>query len=30
VDRVKLHEYIGNAALQFFDSNLHVRRERPN
>jgi predicted dienelactone hydrolase len=29
VDRVKLHEYIGNAALQFFDSNLHVRRASP-
>ena len=29
VDRVKLHEYIGNAALQFFDANLHVRRESP-
>jgi len=29
VDRVKLHEYIGNAALQFFDSNLRVRRESP-
>jgi hypothetical protein len=27
VDRVKLHEHIGNAALQFFDANLHVRRE---
>jgi predicted dienelactone hydrolase len=29
VDRVKLHEYIGNAALQFFNANLHVRRESP-
>jgi predicted dienelactone hydrolase len=29
VDRVKLHEYIGNAALQFFNTNLHVRRENP-
>ena len=29
VERVKLHEYIGNTALQFFDSNLHVRRESP-
>jgi predicted dienelactone hydrolase len=29
VDRFKLHEYIGNAALQFFDSNLNVRRESP-
>ena len=27
VDRVKLHEYIGNAALQFFDANLGVRRK---
>jgi predicted dienelactone hydrolase len=27
VDRAKLHEYIGNAALQFFDSNLKVRRQ---
>jgi predicted dienelactone hydrolase len=27
VDRVKLHEHIGNAALQFFDANLYVRRE---
>jgi predicted dienelactone hydrolase len=27
VDRVKLHQHIGNAALQFFDSNLNVRRE---
>lgn len=27
VDRAKLHEYIGNAALQFFDLNLRVRRE---
>jgi predicted dienelactone hydrolase len=30
VDRIKLHEHIGNAALQFFDTNLHVRRESPN
>jgi predicted dienelactone hydrolase len=29
VDRGKLHEQIGNAALQFFDSNLNVRRESP-
>ncbi|WP_197086735.1 hypothetical protein [Bradyrhizobium sp. LTSPM299] len=29
VDRVKLHDHIGNAALQFFDSNLNVRRESP-
>jgi predicted dienelactone hydrolase len=27
VDRVKLHDYIGNAALRFFDSNLNVRRD---
>ena len=27
VDRSKLHEYIGNAALRFFDANLNVRRE---
>jgi predicted dienelactone hydrolase len=27
VDRVKLHEYIGSAALRFFDSHLKVRRE---
>ena len=30
VDRAKLHEYIGNAALRFFDANLNVRRQRPN
>jgi predicted dienelactone hydrolase len=29
VDRIKLHEYIGNAALRFFDSNLHVRQKGP-
>jgi predicted dienelactone hydrolase len=29
VDRVRLHAYIGNAALQFFDSHLRVRREGP-
>jgi predicted dienelactone hydrolase len=29
VDRVKLHEHIGHAALRFFDSNLNVRRENP-
>jgi predicted dienelactone hydrolase len=28
VDRAKLHGYIGEAALQFFDSNLHVQRDR--
>jgi predicted dienelactone hydrolase len=27
VDRVKLHEHIGDAALRFFDVNLDVRRE---
>jgi predicted dienelactone hydrolase len=27
VDRAKLHAYIGEAALQFFDFNLHVRRD---
>ena len=27
VDRVKLHEYIGSAALKFFDANLNVRRQ---
>ena len=27
VDRIKLHEYIGNAALRFFDSNLRVRQK---
>ena len=30
VDRGKLHAYIGNAALQFFDANLSVRRGNPN
>jgi predicted dienelactone hydrolase len=30
VDRVKLHEYIGNAALTFFDTNLGVRRRSSN
>lgn len=29
VDRAKLHQYIGNVALQFFDTNLNVRREIP-
>lgn len=29
VDRARLHEYIGNVALQFFDLNLKVRRENP-
>jgi predicted dienelactone hydrolase len=27
IDRAKLHEYIGNAALSFFDINLGVQRE---
>jgi len=26
IDRTKLHEYIGNAALKFFDTNLNVQR----
>ena len=30
VDRAKLHKYIGNAALKFFDTNLGVRREGSN
>ena len=30
VDRVKLHEYIGNVALRFFDTNLNVRRKGSN
>ena len=30
VDRAKLHEYIGKAALKFFDTNLNVRRQKPN
>ena len=30
VDRARLHEYIGNAALRFFDANLGVRRQSPN
>jgi predicted dienelactone hydrolase len=30
VDRAKLHDYIGNAALKFFDTNLGVQRQRPN
>ena len=30
VDRARLHEYIGNAALKFFDANLGVERQRPN
>ncbi|HEU0275041.1 MAG TPA: hypothetical protein VFQ83_10980 [Candidatus Udaeobacter sp.] len=30
VDRAKLHEYIGNTALKFFDANLNVKRQKPN
>ncbi|GLS23531.1 dienelactone hydrolase [Labrys miyagiensis] len=30
VDRAKLHEYIGKAALEFFDANLGVRRQPVN
>ena len=30
VDRAKLHDYIGNAALKFFDANLNVQRQRAN
>jgi predicted dienelactone hydrolase len=30
VDRAKLHEYIGKAALTFFDTNLNVQRQRPD
>jgi predicted dienelactone hydrolase len=30
VDRAKLHEYIGNAALTFFDTNLNVQRQSPD
>jgi hypothetical protein len=26
--RATLHQHIGDAALRFFDANLHVRRER--
>jgi predicted dienelactone hydrolase len=29
IDRTKLHEYIGNAALKFFDTNLNVPRSPP-
>jgi predicted dienelactone hydrolase len=28
IDRTQLHEYIGNAALHFFDSNLKVQRQK--
>ncbi|MFM0508177.1 alpha/beta hydrolase family protein [Paraburkholderia sp. RL17-373-BIF-A] len=30
VDRTELHEYIGNAALKFFDTNLNVTRSPQN
>jgi len=30
VDRAKLHEHIGNAALKFFDTNLNVKRQKPD
>jgi predicted dienelactone hydrolase len=30
IDRTKLHEYIGNAALKFFDFNLGVKRKSTN
>ena len=30
VDRARLHEYIENAALKFFDTTLSVQRQRPN
>lgn len=30
VDRAKLHAYIGNAALKFFDTNLGVERQKPD
>jgi predicted dienelactone hydrolase len=30
IDRPKLHEYIGNAALKFFDFNLDVKRKSAN
>jgi len=29
IDRTKLHQYIGDAALRFFDANLNVRRQAP-
>ena len=29
VDRIKLHDYIGKTALEFFDKNLGVRRQSP-
>jgi predicted dienelactone hydrolase len=30
VDRAKLHGYIGDVALRFFDTNLNVQRQRPD
>jgi predicted dienelactone hydrolase len=30
IDRAKLHEYIGNAALTFFDMHLNVQRQTPD
>ncbi len=30
IDRARLHDYIGQAALTFFDANLDVRRQSPN
>ena len=30
VDRVKLHEHIGKAALEFFDTKLGVKRQSSN
>jgi hypothetical protein len=30
VDRAKLNDYIGKAALKFFDTNLNVQREKPH
>jgi predicted dienelactone hydrolase len=30
VDRPRLHDYIGNAAVKFFDANLNVKRQAPN
>jgi predicted dienelactone hydrolase len=30
IDRAKLHEYIGNAALTFFDTHLNVQRQTPD
>jgi predicted dienelactone hydrolase len=30
VDRARLHEYIGSAALKFFDTSLNVQRQSTN